>query len=68
MSTPKKSRRGGKRKQPLHNTPPSGVAEKKMNGSRAEDEGEVCIVCDRIILDPSDSMEGEDAVFCEGNC
>ena len=68
MSTPKETRRGGKRKQPLHNTPPSGVAEKKTKGLSAEGEGEVCIVCDRIILEPSDSTEGEDAVFCEGNC
>jgi len=68
MSTPKKTRRGGKRKQPLHNTPPSGVTEKKTKGLSAEDEGEVCIVCDRTILEPSESIDGEDAVFCEGIC
>jgi len=68
MSTPKKTRRGGKRKQPLYNTPPSGVAEKKTKGSSAEGEGEVCIVCDHVVLEPSDSTEGEDAVFYEGNC
>ena len=69
MSTPKHTRRTTKRKQPVHNTPPSGVAGKKTKGTLEEDNKcEVCIVCDCSILEASESTEGQDAVFCEGDC
>ena len=69
MSTPKHTRRTTKRKQPVHNTPPSGVAGKKTKGTLEEDDKcEVCIVCDCTILEASESTEGQDAVFCEGDC
>ena len=68
MSTPKHTRRTTKWKQPVHNTPPSGVAGKKTKGTLEEDKCAVCIVCDCTILEASESTEGQDAVFCEGDC
>ena len=69
MSTPKHTRRTTKRKQPVHNTPPSGVAGKKTKGTLEEDDKcEICIVCGCTILEASESTEGQDAVFCEEDC
>jgi len=65
MSTPTKTRSAKE----LHNTPPSNVTEKNAKGlNPEEDEYKVCIVCDRIILEPSESIKGGDAVFCKGDC
>jgi len=68
MSTPKKTTRSTKRNHPLHSTSSSNVTEKKVKSPSIEDECEVCLVCDRAILGTNESTEGEDAVFCEGDC
>ena len=70
MSIPKQTKRTSKWKRPMHNTPPSSSAGKKTKGLIPEEDRncEVCIVCDCSILEPSESTEGQDAVFCEGDC
>ena len=77
MSTPnqraKASSRNPKRKQPMHNTPPSNAVEKKTKSATnieedVRNDSEVCLVCDCVIVEPSETTEGQEAVFCEGNC
>ena len=76
MSTPnqraKASSRNPKRKQPMHNTPPSNAVEKKTKSATniedVQNDSEVCLVCNRVIVEPSETTEGQEAVFCEGNC
>jgi len=62
--TPKPS----KWKQPMHNTPPSSTAEKKTKSATNIEEVQckVCLVCDCVITEASETTEGQDAVFCEG--
>ena len=67
MTTPRQP----KRKQPIHNTPPSIVTEKKQKSvtdTEKDVQCEVCLVCDQIIVEADETTEGQDAVFCEGDC
>jgi len=59
-----------KRKQPIHNTPPSSTTVKKTKSATniEEVQCEVCLVCDCAIVEASETTEGQDAVFCEGDC
>jgi len=59
-----------KRKQQIHNTPPSSTAEKKTKSAIniEEVQCEVCLVCDCVIVEASKATEDQDAVFCEGDC
>ena len=67
MSTPK---RKTKRKKPVHNTPPTNNDGKKIksNSDSANDEEFLCLVCDEVIIEACDGVEGHEAVFCEGEC
>ena len=51
-----------KRGRPPSNTPPHGKKKSKEN------ELQVCIICELNIQEGTDQTEGEDALFCEGDC
>ena len=51
-----------KRGRPPSITPPHGKKKSKEN------ELQVCIICELNIKEDTDQTEGEDALFCEGDC
>ena len=51
-----------KRDRPTDNTPPARSKKNKDN------QAQVCPICEKNIIEADDSVEGEDAVFCEGQC
>jgi len=66
MSSPRRAGKA-KRKNLVHNTPPTNNAIKKTK--ETQDNNQIdCLICDDAILDPGENTDGHDAVFCEGNC
>jgi len=57
MTTPRKSKRK------LAGNSPSKRKTKNAKNSEAD-----CIVCEEPILEPSENCDGDEAVFCEGDC
>jgi len=67
MSTPKQ--RKSKRKAPVHNTPPSNLVVNKSKDAPETTANDIeCLICDNATLEPGESTDGHDAVFCEGDC
>ena len=59
-----------KHKKPVHNIPPTNNDGKKIksNSDSANDEEILCLVCDEVIIEVCDGVEGHETVFCEGEC
>ena len=57
MATPRKAKR-----KLAGNSPPKRKT-KNVKNSEAD-----CIVCEEPILEPSENCDGDEAVFCEGDC
>ena len=53
----------GKRPTPDHVSPPKATEKRKKRNQSA-----TCIICDVIIIESTDDVIGEDAVYCEGDC
>ena len=51
-----------KRVRPTSSTPPTSTKKNKDNSTQ------VCPICELSIVDDGESNEGEDAIFCEGEC
>jgi len=54
------------RRQPKRKLP--GTSPPKRNTKNVKNSEADCIVCDEPILEPSENCEGDEAVFCEGDC
>ena len=63
-----------KRNNPEHNTPPKDFRHKRNRKTEANLDSDpipsYCVVCSNVIVDcdPDKSIEGDDAMFCEGLC
>lgn len=53
----------GKRSNPVHDTPPK-VTEKRTK----EAQQVTCLICDVRIIESTNDVDGDDAVYCEGDC
>ena len=53
----------GKRSNPVHDTPPKGNKKRTK-----EKEDTLCSVYNTIIIEETDDVPGDDAVYCEGDC
>ena len=62
MSTPKAAATKSKRKRPVDTTPPNQGVGKKTK------ESIICPLCDEPIIEPGEDTEGQDAIYCEGQC
>jgi len=67
MSTPSQRSRNIKQKKPIHNNPPSNNVAK--NTKETQDDNKIeCLIWGNIILEPGESTDGHDAVFCKEDC
>ena len=46
----------------------AGQASAKNPKETDTQENSLCVICDEIILDQSDQVDGQDAIYCEGKC
>lgn len=57
-----------KRQRPGDDSPPKQVQKKTKAKTKINIEGTKCCICEDVIALPSESVEGDDALFCEGFC
>ena len=66
-ASPRKQKGTRERKRPADFTPPS-CGKKQKDRSEEDISEDICQVCDTPIVEYSSTTEGEEAVFCEGQC
>ena len=66
-TSPRKQKGTRERKRPAVFTPP-GSSKKQKDTSEEAISDDICQVCDTPIVEYSSTSEGEEVVFCEGQC